>query len=66
MSDPGIKERMEEAICRCEKIQQKSSIQWLEKQVCACEASDVDFTVLEKRREELAKILRYTWAPGYL
>lgn len=60
MSDFNDKERMEQAIRNSEKIQQESNIQWLEKQVRAYEASDVDFTVLEKRREELTKTLRHT------
>lgn len=60
MSELGTRERMEQAILRFERIQQESNIQWLEKQVRACEAPDVDFTILEKRREELAKVLKHT------
>ncbi|KAH0366955.1 hypothetical protein KCU65_g5028, partial [Aureobasidium melanogenum] len=62
MSTPelGAKERMEQAIRRFEKIQRGSNIQWLEKQVRTCEAPDADFTVLEKCREELAKVLNHT------
>ncbi|KAG9659806.1 hypothetical protein KCU95_g18958, partial [Aureobasidium melanogenum] len=60
MSESDTKERVEQAIRSFEKIQQECNIQWLEKQVRACETSDVDFTVLEKRRGEFAKLLEYT------
>lgn len=60
MSEFDTEERIEQAIRRFEKIQKESNIQWLDKQVRACEASDTDFKILEKRREELAKALKYT------